>query len=297
MYVKNIISITGIIMLGFLVWYMFIKPYDYLVTFNAKTFPGAINQSIKTWSRSLDHSVIIEQNNINELSQKISFNDSTYLYKWNILTINDSTSKVKVYITDVHHSLKNKITFPFSNTDFEKRTKRTLLDFNKKLKQHIKNFRVSIKGESELRSTYCAYVPIKSTQVGKASGMMRNYSLLSTILVKNKVELNGKPFVEITHWDMEKDSIHYNFCYPIIKNDSLPEHQLIKYKQFEGKKALKAVYNGNYITSDRAWYALMDHAKKNNVEIEKKPVEIFYNNPNMGGDALQWKAEIYLPVK
>ncbi len=171
------------------------------------------------------------------------------------------------------------------------------MDFNKKLKQHIKNFRVTIKGESELKPTYCAYVPIKSTQVGKASGMMKNYSLLSTILVKNKVELNGKPFVEITHWDMEKDSIHYNFCYPIIKNDSLPEHQLIKYKQLEGKKALKAVYNGNYITSDRAWYALIDHAKNNNIEIEKKPVEIFYNNPNMGGDALQWKAEIYLPVK
>jgi len=276
---------------------MFIKPYDYLVTLEAKTSPGTINQTIKTWSMSLDNSSIIKQNDINNLTQRITFNDSTYIYKWNIISINDSTSKIKVYIKDEHHSFKNKITFPFNNTDFEKRAKNTLVDFNKKLIEHLKKFKVTIIGESKLKSTYCAYVPIKSVQIGKALGMMRNYSLLSTILVENNVELNGKPFIEITHWNMDKDSIHFNFCYPIIKNDSLPVHKLIKYKQFEDKNTLKAIYNGNYITSDRAWYSLIDYAKKNNIEIEKKPIEIFYNNPNMGGDALQWKAEIYLPLK
>ncbi len=294
---KKITSIIGVVLIGFLLWYMFIKPYDYLVTLEAKTSPGTINQTIKTWSVSLDNSSIIKQNDINNLTQRITFNDSTYIYKWNIISINDSTSKVKVYIKDEHHSFKNKITFPFNNTDFEKRTKNTLVDFNKKLNEHLKKFKVTIIGESKLKSTYYAYVPIKSTQMGKALGMMRNYSLLSTILVENNVELNGKPFIEITHWNMDKDSIHFNFCYPIIKNDSLPVHKLIKYKQFEDKNTLKAIYNGNYITSDRAWYSLIDYAKKYNIKIEKKPIEIFYNNPNMGGDALQWKAEIYLPLK
>ncbi len=294
---KKIKYLITIILIGFLTWYLFIKPYDYLVSFKANTFPGTINQTIKTWSYTLDDSSIIEQDGINNLKQKITFNDSTYIYKWKITAINDSTSKVKVYITDVNHSLMNKITFPFSNTDFEKRTKKSILDFHKKLNEHIKKFKVTIEGESELKSTYCAFVSIKGPQIGKASGMMQNYSLLSTILVENNVELNGNPFVEITYWDMVKDSIHYNFCYPIIKSDSLPEHKLIKYKQFESKNALKAIYNGNYITSDRAWYALMDYAKINNIEIEKKPVEVFYNNPNVGGNELDWKAEIYLPIK
>jgi hypothetical protein len=31
--------------------------------------------------------------------------------------------------------------------------------------------------------------------------------------------------------------------------------------------------------------------------VEDTPVEVFYNNPNMGGNALTWKAEIYLPLK
>jgi len=294
---RKIKFIIAFVILGSLIWYLFIKPYDYLVTLDAKTFPGAINQTIKIWSLSLDNSTIIGQKDINNLKQKIIFNDSVYIYKWKIITVNDSTSKIKVYINDTHHSLQNKITIPFSNTDFEKRTKNTLVDFNKKLNEHIKNFKVTIKGESEIKPTYCAYIPIKSTQMGKAKGMMQNFNLLSSFIFKNNILLNGKPIVEITKWNMDNDSIHYNFCYPIIKNDSLPVDKIIKYKNIEHKKAIKAIYNGNYISSDRAWYALLDYAKNNNIELEKKPFEIFYNNPNMGGNALKWKAEVFLPIK
>ena len=276
---------------------MIIRPYDYLVTFKAKTFPGTINQTIKSWSKSLDNTTIINQEDINHLQQQITFNDSAYHYKWNIIAINDSTSKVKVYIKDINHSFKNKITIPFSNTDFEKRTKNTLVDFGKTLNRHIKNFKVTVVGKSELKPKYCIYIPVKSTQFGKAMGMMQNYSLLSSFILENNIELNGKPLVEITHWDINKDSIHYNFCYPIIKSDSLPEHNLIKYKQLEIKPSLKAIYNGNYKTSDLAWYALLDHAEKNKIEVISKPIEVFHNNPNMGGDELKWKTEVYMPTK
>ena len=294
---KNIKYLIAFVLLGGLLWYLFIKPYDYLVTFKSKTFPGAINQTIKTWSLSLDNSTIIDQSDINNLKQRITFNDTTYLYKWKIIAVNDSTSKVKVYIKDEHHSLKNRILFPFSNTDFEKRTKNTLVDFNNKLNEHIKSFKVTIKGESEIKSTYCAYIPIKSKQLNKAKGMMQNYNLLSSFIFENNISLNGKPIVEITYWNMVNDSIHYNFCYPIIKNDSLPVNKIIKYKNIENIKALKAIYNGNYISSDRAWYALMDYANSNNIKIDKKPLEIFYNNPNMGGNSIKWKAEVFLPIK
>ncbi|NNL01384.1 MAG: AraC family transcriptional regulator, partial [Eudoraea sp.] len=225
------------------------------------------------------------------------FSDSTYLYQWDITAITDSTSKVKVYVKDLDHSLKNKIEIPFFNTDFEKRTISTVREFNENLNEHIGKFRVKVIGKSELTSTYCAYVSVKTTQFGKAKGMMYNYPLLNTILAKNGIELNGRPFIEITQWDKETDSIEYDFCYPIIKSDSLPAHPDLKYKQFNSRNALKAIYNGNYITSDRAWYALMHYAEKNDIEFIDLPVEVFHNNPNMGDDALKWKAEIYLPLK
>jgi len=42
---------------------------------------------------------------------------------------------------------------------------------------------------------------------------------------------------------------------------------------------------------------LLDYAQKNNIPVEKKPIEIFYNNPNMGGDGLDWTTEVFMPIK
>ena len=76
----------------------------------------------------------------------------------------------------------------------------------------------------------------------------------------------------------------------------MPDHKIIKFKEVKGQKALKAIYNGNYITSDRTWYALVDEAKKRGLKISGNPIEVFHSNPNMGGDELLWKAEIYMPL-
>ena len=103
--------------------------------------------------------------------------------------------------------------------------------------------------------------------------------------------------IEVVNWNKENDSLEYNFSYPIIRSERLPMNTDIKYKRIFAKKALKAVYNGNYITSDRAWYRLIDYAKSNNIAVDSKPIEVFFNNPNLGGNELAWKAEIYLPLK
>ena len=126
---------------------------------------------------------------------------------------------------------------------------------------------------------------------------MENFTYLTNELYNSGAELNGPPMLEVTKWDMENDSLYYNFGQPIIRSDRLPMGTDIQYKRVFGKKALKAEYNGNYITSDRAWYALLDYARKNNIEVEPKPVEIFYNNPNTGGGELSWKAFVYMPIK
>ncbi len=291
------ISIVGILLVGVVGWYIFIKPYDYLVTFKVKTTAGTINQSLKLWNGSLENSSPIKQDDLSNLTQQIRIKDSTFVYQWVLSSLNDSISKVKVYIKDADHSFANKISIPFSSTDFEKRALKTVSDFTKKLLEHLKKIKVTIEGESTTRSAYCAYIPMKGLQIEKARGMMKNYSLLTSVLSADHLKMNGTPFVEVTHWNIQNDSIHYNFCFPIIKSDSLPKHPLIQYKQYQGVKALKARYNGNYITSDRAWYALLDYAKKTNTTIEKTPMEVFYNNPNFGGDELRWKAEIFMPIK
>ena len=294
---KKISAIVGFLSVGFLLWYLIIKPYDYLVTFKIKTTAGTINQSIKLWNTSIENSRPIQQENLKNLTQQIIIKDSTYNYELSISSLNDSISKVSVYVTDIDHSFANKISIPFGTTDFEKRTQNTITDLIEKLKEHLSKTKVSEVVVDSTRSTYCAFIPMKGLQIEKASGMMQNYSLLTSVLSVENIEMNGTPFVEITNWNTQNDSITYNFCFPVIKSDSLPKDPRIEYKQYNGVKALKAIYNGNYITSDRAWYALLDYAENHDIVVAKKPLEVFYSNPNFGGDELQWKAEIFIPIK
>lgn len=293
---KKFSAIIGFLTIGFLLWYLIIKPYDYLVTFKVKTSAGTINQTIKLWNTSIANSNPVKQENIANLSQQIEVKDSIHNYKWSISSLNDSISKVNVYVTDEEHSFANRISIPFGTTDFEKRIEYTVTDFIAKLKEHLKKIKVTVVGKDTTRSTYAAYISVKGLQIEKARGMMQNYSLLTSVLSAENIEMNGTPFVEITNWNIQNDSIAYNFCFPVIKSDSLPIDPRIQYKQYNGVKALKATYNGNYITSDRAWYALLDYADNHDIVVDKKPLEVFYSNPNFGGDELQWEAEIFMPV-
>lgn len=295
---RKTVWVVVLLIAGFLVWYLFIKPYDYLITFKVKAIPGTINQSVKLWSETLDGSQITSTGDLYRLNQNITFNDSLFHFIWEIVPLTDSTSKVKVYIKDEDHSLQNKLEIPFMSNDFKKRSLNTVHGFAKDLQENIKSFKVTVNGTEKLDPSFCVYVPVKTSQFGKARGMMQNYALLMDFVAGNNLTPDGQPFVEITDWNMKTDSIDFNFCFPIVKQDSLPESKILQYKQFDGfEQALKATYNGNYITSDRAWYRLMDYAGARGIEISKTPVEVFYNNPNMGGDDLQWKAEIYMPIK
>tara|TARA_R110002050_G_scaffold133134_7_gene255494 strand:- start:23767 stop:24663 length:897 start_codon:yes stop_codon:yes gene_type:complete len=295
---NKIVYFAAFLLLGPLLWYLFVKPYDYSVSIISKTFPGTINQSIKLWGKTNKNTVLLQEQDFLNIDQQLKFNDSIFQYQWKITPLNDSITKLKVFIKDVDHSVANRIKIPFFDTGFEKRTKSTILDFNNMLKEHLERFKVTVLDSVQhLPDTYCAYIPIKVSQLGKAKGMMQNYPILSTVLVDNNVELNGRPFLEITNWNRKVDSVSYNFCYPIIKSDSLPQNDLIKYKKFEGVRGLKATYNGNYITSDRAWYALLDYAKRKGMEVWERPVEVFFSNPNFGGNELDWIAEIYMPLK
>ena len=295
---KITLAVILLSVLGFLGWYLFIKPYDYLVTFKIKTTPGTINQILKLTNKKLQDSRIIANPDLRNIKQEVVFNDSVFVFDWEIIPLTDSTSKVKVYIKNEEHSLKNKLEVPFLNTDFKKRSVNTVLEFAKYLEDHIKSFKVTINGRDQLSGVYCIYVPIKCSQSDKANMMMKYYPDVSDFMVINRITSRGNPFVEITDWDMKNDSIQFNFCFPIVKKDSLPKDKLLKYKQFKGlNNAIKATYNGNYITSDRTWYALLDYAKENDIKIFETPVEVFHNNPNMGGDSMHWKTEVYMPIK
>jgi effector-binding domain-containing protein len=105
------------------------------------------------------------------------------------------------------------------------------------------------------------------------------------------------PSVRVRKWKHNSGYLNFYFCFPIEKQQFLPASDSVIYADFKSEKALKAIYYGNYITSDRAWYELTNYAGQNGYEITGGPIEYFYNNPTLGGDESLWKAEVFLPIK
>jgi len=294
---KTVFGILIVLLIAFL-GYFIVYPYDYVIRFEANTFPGTINQSIKLWDKTtgVPGSPVVQED-LYHLEQHVQAGDSVHIYHWEITPLTENSSKVTIRIKDQDHSWKNKLLVPFTESEVERSGIKHVSEFVNDLRDHIDLFKVHIEGEAEMPSTFYAYVDLKTDQHGKAGGMMDTYMMLSDVLIRSNVTLNGPPMILVDHWDRKTDSLEYRFCFPIIRSDQLPQHPNIKYNRIFPKRALKATYNGNYITSDRAWYALLDYAERKGIPVEETPVEVFFNNPNMGGDALRWKAEVYLPIK
>lgn len=293
---KKLGLILGILVLAGLGWYFFLKPSDYTVTFSAKANTGTVNQTLKLWNLSLEGKPQLTQESLGELLQVYQVGDSIHDYRWSIIKQNDSTVKVRLRATDELHSLSNRWQVLTGGSDFAKRAKKVGEEFLLVLTTHLEKIDISIEGEAETPETYYAYMPMKSLQMGKAGGMMRNFNFITGMMLRNGVEQKGSPFIEILDWDQKTDSIHYNFCFPIIRSENLPQHPDIKYGKRYAKKAIKAIYNGNYITSDRAWYALQEYAEANGIDIELTPLEVYFNNPQMGGNEEDWKTEVFMPI-
>lgn len=294
---KKIVFLFITIAFGVFIWYFFLKTEDYQINFKVNTTVGTVNQSIKSWNTSLPNFKVIKQIEENYLIQPINQNNNQILYHWKLNKLNDTLVQVKVNIKDTNNSFKNRLDVLFNHTGFKKESIKNVENFFKLLKTHLKETKVKIEGVANIKSTKAACVEVNTTQIEKAKGMMANFSLLSNFIVEEGLTPNGYPFNHFTKWDKKTDSIAYCFCFPFKDTVKVKQTPLIKIKQFSSNKAIKAIYNGNYIASDRAWYALENYATSNNLSIQLLPIEVFHNNPNMGGNEEHWVTEVYLPIE
>jgi len=203
-------KITFLILIGLtisLLWYLFIRSYDLKSSFKLNTTPGTISQMVKSLNRSYNNWELIEQNSIYHYKQQVKIKEDTYLLEWDVRLLNDSVSQVNVFIKQPGHEVLNRLKIPFTSTTIKKNAAAIFKEVYRKTKSHIENFKVKVVGKSHFEKTYCIYIPLKTSQQGKAFGMMGNYSFLSLFIIENKLEINGVPFVEVTEWDCKKDEI------------------------------------------------------------------------------------------
>ncbi len=284
-----------------LLWYLFIKDYDYKVTFETNHPPGVVYNTLVRWNnwepKSKKVVSIRAKKPFSEVSHKLEVFDSIVEIDWCIQKKSDSITKVTAFFKDKENSLFQKLRVPFLKTAFVDRSILMVKNIKEVLKIHEKKYKVSSIEKTIFPKKNVVYITASCKLHEKAKAMMKYTSVIMKYIKTNELMLNGDPFLEITDWNLNEDRITFDFCFPISKEDNYPKSDVIKVKSTNEKEALKLIFNGHYGISDRGWYTLIDYAERNTIKVDILPTEVFLNDPHSGGDDLNWKAEIYLPLK
>ncbi|NND64106.1 MAG: hypothetical protein HKN48_13020 [Flavobacteriaceae bacterium] len=293
--------LLGIIVLITGVWYFLIKDEHYQITFSSKQPPGVIYNHIMGWNkyatRDIDSVSIKSLNPYAEIEQEVHIGDSLFSYRWEFEKNASGNTEVSVGIKDLNNGIVQKLQAPFSSNDFVKRSIKSVKDVGSELNILTKKFKVHSIKDTLIVGDFCAYIPLESNANMKARTMLYNITTIMGYINENEITLKGDPFLEVTNWNRETNTIKYNFCFPIEKKENLPYSSEIKFKTTESFKGLKAEFNGNYSISNNAWFYLMDYANSNGLNVKKEPVEFYLDDPHIGGDPILWKALILLPLE
>jgi effector-binding domain-containing protein len=299
---KIIIAAVAFILSLFLVWYFFVKESDYRISFKVKTATGTVFQGINEWSAARltsndEQYIILEKENFSFIKQEMKKDKITLEYTWDINSINDSVTNVSVGVKELNNSIYNRLTAPFFSTSFKEVQIKKITDFRDGLNKHAKTFKVTIDGEATSEETFVAYINLKSVLQEKAQTMIRNDAVITGFLQQNNIKIVGKPYVEVLNWNLDNETLDFNYCFPINKNLKLIDNGVVKFKTIPAAKGLQATYFGNFRTSDRAWFALLNYAKRRDIKLTNKPLEHFLANPFNGGDELTWETKIIMPFE
>ncbi len=297
---KKIISVLVALFGIFLGWYLFIKKSDYIITFKVKTSTGVVYQGINEWVKSKAKETgetyhVLENNKFDILKYEISKDNKSMVYDWEINSVNDSITAVKVGITEPANSFYNRISAPFLKTGFKTEQLQTIKEIKDDLNDHLSMLKVGTISEGKIEEVFVAYINLKSVLQEKAQNMIMDDPKVTGYLFKNNIKIIGKPYVEVNSWDLDTEILDFNYCFPIDKNTKYISDEFVKFKTIPSQKGLKVSYFGNFRTSDRGWFAILDYAKKNNKQLDLRPIENYMANPFNGGDEMTWETKIIIP--
>lgn len=298
----NVFLATLALIVAFGFWYFFIKRWDYKILF---TVP--VNHSV-AYTFIHDHHdwdgktlkkgqlTFSEKEPWTFLGSRLNIDSSIYLFDWNLKEKNDSLTKISVGVSDAGHSLRNRWSVLFKKTAFERSIKKNAIIIRDKIIERNKEFRYSKVGSDSIRSIPCVYISTKSSVRGKADEMIRNVISLNLFVKEHSLGLNGNPMVVVKGWNPLSDSIDFDFCFPVLHPELIPEDDLIKSRTVLVKKALKIDFFGNYSYTDYSWNQLFEAAQKQSANPTGRIIEVFYNDPHAGGNDLNWKASVYMEL-
>ena len=297
---KKILYVIACILVLLAAWYFFVKEHDYQISFESKNPKGFVYSNIMAWNnnRPIKDTIVKTTSTTpyNTIEQEYyPVNDSTIYIKWELNKINDSITKVKGYFKSEDSSPVLRTKLLFASTDFVTQSLDFSRGLNRRIRSRSKLYKLSPVDTITIPSNKYLYIDCNATVKTKAKMMIANNGYILKYFKENDIELAGFPFVEVRSWDKQTDSIRFKFCFP-IKEVHSSNVSSIKYEERPSFKALRIRYNGNYSKSHLAWYAYSDYFEQIDADAEILPTEFFFDDPNQGGEDIEWRADIVLPL-
>lgn len=300
---KRISMVTTIAFLVvFGLWYFIWKPHDYNVSFSIPGTRGGVLNKIVEWEdwyfRPTFRTIsVIAMKPFDLLTQEVRLGDTTYHLDWKFQRKNMGQVEVEVGIVDTQHSLSHRWQILWRDSQLEEEFVANMKEVGNGLVNYQKTYQTEVIGKDRFQKINYIYTPINTTRVEKANEMIRKNYPLSKYLKENNLALHGYPFVKVNTWDTETDSLHFDFCFPILSTENLVPD--VDQQIFPGTieaipDAIKAAFYGNYSNSHEAWFELIDYTNENGMESSSQLVEIFYNNPFDGEPEREWRAEVFV---
>jgi len=297
---QKFIVLTGFLLAISVLSYLFVFPYHYKVSFSTKQPPGVVFDHLRAWPEFDQHdSVFINNRGLsfyNKLTQDIQSPLGSMQVTWQIDRNSDNTTRVQGHFKATDHPMMQKLLMPMGQSYVPERSIKLTESLAKELLEKCKNFNVHSITDTILPAIYCAYIPVKTQEAGKAQGMLRQISIVMDYLKGNDIELRGDPMIQVGQWNKKNQELEFDFCFPIDPKENLPEHPEVAFKFTSSGRYIKAIFNGNYRISQQGWYTLIDHAQINGIRLGDQVIEIYRNDPHEGGDSMKWVAEILIPV-
>ena len=119
------------------------------------------------------------------------------------------------------------------------------------------------------------------------------FMAIGATLGKQKMEPIGPPMT--VYYSYEKESSDMEAAMPVAQAGK--DDGAVKFHELPASKILVVKYYGDYSKTEPVYYAAFDYIKKNNLEPNGFPMEVYVTDPMMEKDTAKWLTEIIFPVK
>jgi len=122
-----------------------------------------------------------------------------------------------------------------------------------------------------------------------------SYQGIYAYLAEDANTVVGSPACFYESWDMESGTTSFRVA--LASTSSKEGNDAVLKDTFEGGKAIKAIYQGDYEGSGLAHNAIEEYLNSNGLEMNGAAIELYVTGPADEPNASKWITEIIYPIK